>query len=191
MPALTPQLALRLLVLGLVVVLVQVAAVSQITIFGANADLTPLVVAFVGLLCGSVIGATFGFVVGLFVDIALLQTLGLQLARATSPCGYGAGRLRELRDPQAARDAAGRRRARHRDRDVGFSLMKFLLGVDAPGELPAAAPDPRDDRASTRSSRCRSSRSCAAGCCPRCPTTRAAAGAAPTRPAACPRSRAR
>jgi rod shape-determining protein MreD len=138
MPALTPQLALRLLVLGLFVVLVQVSAVSQITIFGTNADLTPLAVMAVGLLCGSVTGATFGFVAGLFVDMALLQTLGLS-SLVYIVCGYGAGRLRELRDPQAgatplvvgalASVVGGLATA---VATIGFSIMNFLLGVDAP-----------------------------------------------------------
>jgi rod shape-determining protein MreD len=131
MPALTPQLALRLLVLGLGVVLVQVTAVSQITILGTNADITPLVVAFVGLLCGSVLGATFGFVAGLFVDMALLQTLGLS-SLVYIACGYGAGRLRELRDPQAGATPLVVGALATAVATIGFSLMNFLLGVDAP-----------------------------------------------------------
>ena len=131
MPTLTPQLALRLLVLGLGVVLVQVTSVSQITIFGTNADLTPLVVAFVGLLCGSVVGATFGFVAGLFVDMALLQTLGLS-SLVYIACGYGAGRLRELRDPQAGATPLIVRALATAIATFGFSIMNFLLGIDAP-----------------------------------------------------------
>ena len=57
MPALTPQLALRLLAMGLLTVLVQVSAVSQITIFGTNADLTPLVVMAVYLTVARRLGA--------------------------------------------------------------------------------------------------------------------------------------
>ena len=131
MPTLTPQLALRLLVLGLGVVLVQVTSVSQITIFGTNADLTPLVVAFVGLLCGSVVGATFGFVAGLFVDMALLQTLGLS-SLVYIACGYGAGRLRELRDPQAGATPLIVGALATAIATFGFSIMNFLLGIDAP-----------------------------------------------------------
>ena len=37
--------------------IVQLAAVSQITVFGVIADLSPLVVASVGLLAGSIPGA--------------------------------------------------------------------------------------------------------------------------------------
>ena len=48
--------------------MLQEAAVSQISVFGVNADLTPLVVMSVGLLTGSMVGAIMGFGVGLFVD---------------------------------------------------------------------------------------------------------------------------
>ena len=45
--------------------------------FGVSADLTPLVVMSVGLLCGSLLGAVTGFGVGLLVDLVLAQTLGV------------------------------------------------------------------------------------------------------------------
>jgi rod shape-determining protein MreD len=119
MPALTPSLALRLLGLGLATVLVQVSAISQISIAGVNADLTPIT------------GATFGFVAGLFVDMALLQTLGLS-SLVYIVCGYGAGRLRELRDPQAAATPLVVGGLATAVATVGFSVMNFLLGIDAP-----------------------------------------------------------
>jgi hypothetical protein len=72
-----PQLVLRIAVLGVITVLVQVSAVTQIELFGTNADLVPLVIAAVGLLAGSLSGACFGFFVGLFLDLALVQTVGL------------------------------------------------------------------------------------------------------------------
>ena len=73
----TPQLVARLVLLGVVMVILQIAAVSQIELFGTNADLSPLVIAAVGLMVGSLPGAIFGFCVGLFIDLALVQTLGL------------------------------------------------------------------------------------------------------------------
>src|SRR4051812_31456415 len=97
----TVPLTLRLAILGVVACLLQVATVSQITILGSPADLLPLVVAAVGLLCGSLSGALFGFACGLFIDTSLIQTLGLS-SLVYVIAGYGAGRLRELRDPQAA-----------------------------------------------------------------------------------------
>lgn len=125
------QLALRLLALGFVAVVVQIAAVSQITVFGVSADLSPLVVASVGLLAGSLPGAVFGFSAGLFVDLALAQTLGVTSLLFIA-IGYGAGRLRELRDPAHGLVPLVVGAIATAVATVGFALMQFLLGVQAP-----------------------------------------------------------
>jgi len=127
----TGQLLGRLAALGLATVAVQVTAVSQIQLFGVNADLTPLVVAAVGLMTGSMVGACFGFAAGLFVDFALVETLGLS-SLVYVVVGYAAGRVRELRDPQAALAPMAIGAAATAGATIGFSLMEFLLGVDAP-----------------------------------------------------------
>lgn len=127
----SPQLIARLVALGLVMVLLQVAAVSQVELFGTNADLSPLVVAAVGLLVGSIAGACFGFGAGLFLDLALVQTVGIS-SLVLVAVGYGAGRLRELRDPQAALLPFALGAAATAVATIGYSLMQFLLGVDAP-----------------------------------------------------------
>lgn len=118
----------RLAILGLVVCLAQIAAVSQITLFGAHADLVPLVVAICGLLLGSLPGAVIGFACGFFVDCALIQTMGLS-SLVYLIVGYGAGRLRELRDPQAAVIPAIVGGAATTIVTVGYSIMQFLLGT--------------------------------------------------------------
>ncbi len=128
------QLAWRLVLLGVVVVLVQIAAVSQIEILGANADLTPLVVASAGLLAGSLPGAAFGFGIGLFLDLALVQTVGMSSLLFLT-IGYGAGRLRELRDPQGAAVPVAVGAAATLVAQFGFSLMQFLLGRDVPLDI--------------------------------------------------------
>ncbi len=132
----TPSAGLlaRVAALSVVVVLFQIGVVSEVPVFGVNADLTPLLVAFVGLLCGSTLGAVTGFAVGLLVDLALLQTLGLTSLVFTL-IGYWAGRLRELRDPQAALTPLLVGAAAAGTALVGYSLMEFLLGVDAPVSL--------------------------------------------------------
>ncbi len=127
----TPQLVARLVVLGVVMVVVQIAAIAQIEVFGTNADLSPLVVAAVGLMVGSLPGAIFGFAIGLFVDMALVQTLGLS-SLVYVAVGYSAGRLRELRDPQGALVPFAVGAAASAVAVIGYSLMQFLLGVDAP-----------------------------------------------------------
>ena len=126
------QLVARLVLLAVVAVLVQTAMLSQLTLFGASADIAPLVVASAALLVGPVNGALFGFGVGLLVDVALLQTLGVSsLVYVT--VGWFAGRLREtLRDPQATLLPLAAGAIATLMALVMFSLIQFLLGVEAP-----------------------------------------------------------
>src|ERR1700677_4477540 len=128
---LSGSLLTRIAVLVVVVVFFQIGVVSEVTVFGVAIDLSPLMVAFVGLLCGSTIGATTGFAVGLLVDLALVQTLGLTSLIFTL-VGYWCGRLRELRDPQAALTPLLVGAGASAVSLVGYSLMEFMLGVDAP-----------------------------------------------------------
>ena len=126
-----PQLLARLVAVGVIGVIVQTAFVSQLPIAGANADLTPLLVMSVGLLCGSLAGACFGFGVGLFFDIVALQTLGVS-SLVLLGVGYGAGRLREARDPEGTLVPLAVGAAATLAAALGFALMQFLLGADAP-----------------------------------------------------------
>jgi hypothetical protein len=85
----SPRLILRLAILALCTVVIQETAVSQISIFGISADLTPLVVMSVGLLSGSLPGAVMGFATGLLVDTVLVQTLGVtSLLGVESPVSW-------------------------------------------------------------------------------------------------------
>ncbi len=129
----TPSGALlaRVAALAAVVVFLQTGVVSELPILGVAIDLTPLVVAFVGLQSGAVVGAVTGFAIGLLVDLTLVQTLGLTSLIFTV-IGYGAGRLRELRDPQAALTPLLVGAAAAAASAVGYSVMEFMLGVDAP-----------------------------------------------------------
>jgi rod shape-determining protein MreD len=131
---LSGSLLTRIAVLVLVVVFFQIGVVSEVPVFGVTVDLSPLVVAFVGLLCGSTIGAATGFVVGLLVDLALVQTLGVTSLIFTL-IGYWCGRLRELRDPQATLTPLLVGAAAAAAAAVGYSLIEFMLGVDAPVSL--------------------------------------------------------
>jgi len=126
-----PRLPLRLAALGVVGVIVQTAMVSQLPIAGANADLSPLLVMAVGLLCGSLAGGCFGFGVGLFFDVVSLQTLGVS-SLVLLGVGYGAGRLREARDPEGTLVPLAVGAAATLTFALGFALMQFLLGADAP-----------------------------------------------------------
>jgi rod shape-determining protein MreD len=133
-PPLSAGLVARIAALVGFTVLIQISIVSEVPVFGVSVDLSPLLVVFIGLLCGAMVGAVSGFALGLLVDLTLLQTLGVSSLIFTV-IGYWAGRLRELRDPHAALTpllvaAAGTAAA-----GVGYALVEFLLGVDAPVSL--------------------------------------------------------
>jgi rod shape-determining protein MreD len=134
-PAWLPgSLLWRVTILSVVAVLIQIGVVSEVPVFGVSVDLSPLLVAFIGLLCGSTLGAVAGFAVGLLIDLALMQTLGVTSLTFTI-IGYWAGRLRELRDPQAALTPLFVGAAAAASATIGYSLIEFLLGVDAPVSL--------------------------------------------------------
>jgi rod shape-determining protein MreD len=130
-PGTSASLLGRIAALAVVVVFLQIGVVSEVPVFGISVDLSPLIVAFVGLLCGSTLGAVTGFAVGLLVDLTLVQTLGVTSLIFTI-VGYWSGRLRELRDPQAALTPLLVGAAASAAATVGYSLVEFLLGVDAP-----------------------------------------------------------
>src|SRR5215213_2962704 len=121
----------RLLALAVIGGILQLTAVSQVALFGVPADLTPLLVASVGFLCGSLTGAVFGFGLGLFMDTALLQILGVE-ALVFTLVGYAAGRIRELRDPAHGLAPVAVGAAATAAAAIGFALLQFLLGIDAP-----------------------------------------------------------
>jgi rod shape-determining protein MreD len=130
MPITAPAVG-RLFLLGLVASLLQLTAVSQVSIFGVPADLSPLIVASVGFLTGSVPGAVFGFSFGLFADTALMQTLGVTSLVLTA-VGYGAGRVRELRDPAHGLAPVAVGAAATAIAAISLTVLQFLLGVEAP-----------------------------------------------------------
>jgi rod shape-determining protein MreD len=123
-----------LILLAFATVVIQQTSISQISIFGVSADLSPLVVMSVGLLAGSLPGALMGFGTGLLIDTVLVQPLGVTSLLYIG-VGFWSGRLRELRDPShglvplvlgaGATAAVG----------IGMTLIQFLLGVDAPVSL--------------------------------------------------------
>ena len=131
MSSLSPRLILRLVLMGLVLVVIQESAISQISIFGVSADITPLMVMSVGLLAGSMTGAVFGFCTGLLVDTMLVQTLGITSLLYIA-IGYWSGRLRELRDPAHGLVPLAAGAAATAVAEIGMTIIQFLLGVDAP-----------------------------------------------------------
>ena len=72
---------------------------------GGTADLAPLAVMSIGLLCGGLVGASFGFGLGLFLDVSLAADPRRHVAHPLG-IGYFAGRLREAprtRRPRSSR----------------------------------------------------------------------------------------
>lgn len=130
-PQIPAALVARAAALAAVVVFVQIGAISEVPVFGVDVDVSPLLVAFIGLLCGSMLGAIGGFAVGLLIDLALFQTLGVTSLIFTL-VGYWCGRLRELRDPQAALAPVLVGAVASAASLIGYSLMEFMLGVEAP-----------------------------------------------------------
>jgi rod shape-determining protein MreD len=124
-------LALRLAALGFAACMLQLLVVSQISILGVSADVTPLVVVAAGFLCGSLPGAIFGFAVGLFIDLAFVQVLGVSSLLFTV-IGYGAGRLRELRAPAAPLMPLALGAGASALALTGYGAIEFMLGVNTP-----------------------------------------------------------
>jgi len=125
------RLLTRVALLIIIAVVVQEAVISQVSIFGVNADVTPLIVVSVGLLTGSLPGAIVGFFTGLLVDTLLVQTLGVTSLLYIA-IGYWAGRVRELRDPSHGLVPLAAGAAATAFAGVGMTIIQFLLGVDAP-----------------------------------------------------------
>ncbi len=128
------RLPVRLVLLGFATVVIQVAGVSQISVFGVSADVTPLVVMSVGLLTGSLLGGITGFGIGLLLDMVLVQTLGVTSLLYIA-IGYWCGRLRELRDPSHGLVPLALGAAATAFAGMGMALIQFLLGVDSPVSL--------------------------------------------------------
>jgi rod shape-determining protein MreD len=128
------HLTMRLAVVVLATVVLQETLVSQISLFGATADITTLVVMSTGLLAGSMTGAVTGFCMGLFVDLVMFQTVGITSLLFIT-IGYWSGRMRELRDPSHGLIPLAMGAIATGFAGVGMTVMQFLLGVDAPVSL--------------------------------------------------------
>jgi rod shape-determining protein MreD len=127
---LTVGTVVRMALLVLLGVVLQLAVVSQITFWGANPDVVPLLVLSVGLLGGPIAGAVAGFSAGVVVDMALVQTLGISSLLLIA-VGYLAGRYRELREPSHKLVPVIAGAAATLAYAAAFSLTQFLLGVES------------------------------------------------------------
>lgn len=127
----TPGAIIRLALLVLFTVVLQVAGVATLHLFGASPNLIPLLVGVVGLLGGSVPAAIVGFCCGLLMDLALGQPLGSSSLVLTA-VGYGVGRYREVRDPSHGLLPIPVGAAATAGYVVGFAALSFMLEVRGP-----------------------------------------------------------
>jgi rod shape-determining protein MreD len=130
----TPKIVGRLALVIVIAVILQVAFFSKITILGTSPNVLPVVAVCLGLLGGAVVGAVCGFAMGLLLDSALLQTLGVS-SIVLLAAGYLAGRYREAFDisnPLVPLMLAGGLTLMAAG---GFALFQLMLGVDAPVSL--------------------------------------------------------
>ena len=127
----TPATFVRLGALVLFGVVLQVAGVSTLHVFGANPDLVPLIVGAVGLLGGSVYAAAVGFACGLVIDLTVGQPVGASSLVLTA-VGYAVGRYQEVRDPAHGLLPIPIGAAATAGYVIGFALLSFMLQVRAP-----------------------------------------------------------
>ena len=124
-------LAARIVAFAFVIGIVQVTFVSQFPVAGGTADLAPLAVMSIGLLCGGLVGASFGFGLGLFLDVSLLQTLGVTSLILVA-VGWFSGRVREGADSENSLVPLLAGAAATVTMSVAYSVIQFLLDVSAP-----------------------------------------------------------
>lgn len=127
---LTPGALLRVFVLLLLAVVLQLSALSQITVLGGRADLVVLVVAAVAYYGGSIAGSATGFAAGFLLDLATGATMGVSSLVLTAT-GYGVGRYREVRDPSHGLLPLAVGAAATGGFVVAFAAVSFMLDVGA------------------------------------------------------------
>jgi rod shape-determining protein MreD len=89
--------AARLFAALLVGALLQTTVAPNIRILGANPDFALILVCCVALLRGAEVGAVFGFLIGTFVSVVLVEPLGLN-SLVFIVVGYLVGRYAETAD---------------------------------------------------------------------------------------------
>lgn len=112
-------------------VILQIAGVSTLHIFGVSPDIVPLIVGAVGLLGGSMYAAVTGFACGLLIDLALGLPLGASSLVLTA-VGYAVGRYQEVRDPAHGLLPIPIGAAATAGYVIGFAALSFMLQVRSP-----------------------------------------------------------
>ena len=127
---LTPGAFVRVGLLLILALVLQVSAAGAIGLDGARVDLVPLVVAAIALYGGSITGAAAGFAMGVLLDVATGQVMGISSLVLTA-MGYGVGRFRELRDPAHGLTAIAVGAAATLGWVTAFAAVSFMLDIGA------------------------------------------------------------
>jgi rod shape-determining protein MreD len=130
----TRRIAIRIALVVVAVVVLQVSFFSYLSFFGTTPDIIPLVAISFGLLGGALVGAVCGFVIGLLLDSALLQTLGVSSLTLLA-VGYLAGRYREGTEISNSLVPPLLIGALTSVAAAGFAAIQLMLGVDSPVSL--------------------------------------------------------
>jgi rod shape-determining protein MreD len=125
-----PSAVLRVAILLVLALVLQLSGTSQIGIGQANIDLTPLVVAAVGLYAGSVPGAATGFAMGFLLDLATGGVMGIS-SLVLTVVGYAVGRFRDLRDPANSLTPIPVGAAATLGWVTAFAAVSFMLDIGA------------------------------------------------------------
>jgi rod shape-determining protein MreD len=131
---LTPKIAVRIALIGLLGVLLQLSFFSQVELFHVSPDILPALVVCLALLGGSLTGAVAGFSIGLFLDCLLVEALGVSSLVLLS-IGYLAGLYRERFEIHDTLMPALLCMGLTLAAELGFAAIQLLLGIDAPVSL--------------------------------------------------------
>ena len=126
----SPLSILKVCSLVLVAVIVQTTIAPYLTVLGARPDAALVVVVSLALLLGPVWGAFIGFAMGLLIDIALMQTMGISSFLFTL-AGYFGGRLADRVDASSWMWPLTAVFVATLVVQTANALIMFLLGVEA------------------------------------------------------------
>jgi rod shape-determining protein MreD len=125
-----PEVA-RLSVVFLVTWLLQASVAPHLRLLGANPDFALIAVVCVALISGAETGAVFGFLIGIFTAIALMEPFGLS-AFVFVLVGYFAGRYAETADVPAGLAPLLTVFVATLIANVLFAMAQFLLAREVP-----------------------------------------------------------
>lgn len=125
-----PLFYIRFFTFLLFIVIVQTTIAPVITVLGAKPDIALVAVICVALLKGPAWGAAAGFAIGLLVDVALVQTMGISSFLMTLG-GYFSGRYAENLDLSSWFPTTFIVFAASLVVKMMFALMMYLIGVEA------------------------------------------------------------